>query len=156
MMSEINRHLQHLISQAILHIHKDIHLIQTINHTIMAKHPHSIQVTQLNLQTTTTLHIILANHQTTHPTIPTQHLSAHIKPMTHFTLPQKRKNSVMKSTKFMIFVISFLCILHNATKDNLHHHPMQIAYLNLSTKNKFPTTLTFFLVASFSKNKSST
>ena len=80
----------------------------------------------------------------------------HINTMILSTLPQKNKSSVMKLTKSMILVISLLCILHNATKGNLDHHPMQIAFPTLSTWIKLQTTLTFGLVASSFKNKSST
>jgi hypothetical protein len=151
---EVIQHHQPLTSQTFHQIHKDIHLILLTNHTRLAKHLPSCQITHLFLQSLVMIHTSLINHPSTTPTTQTQFI--HINTMTFSTLPWKSKSSVMKYHKSMIFVISMPCILHNATKGNLHHHPTTIAFLTPSTWIKLQTTLTIALVASFSKNKSFT
>ena len=151
---EITQYLQLLTSQTLHQTHKNIHLILFTNHTTLAKHLPSCQTTHLILQPFIMIHTSLINHPTTIPTTQTQFI--HINTMTLSTLPRKSKSSVMKYPKSMILVISMPCILHNATKGNLHHHPTTIAYLTLSTWIKLQTTLTIALVASSIKNKSYT
>lgn len=148
---EVIQHLQLLTSQTLPQTLKVIHLILFTNHTTSAKHLPLSQTTYLNLHPLIMNHISVIYHQTTIPT--TQTKSIHINTVILYTLPRKNKSSVMKLTKSMILVISLLCILHNATKGNLHHHPMQIAFPTHLTWIKLQTIPTFALVAYSFKNK---